>query len=79
MATTVTNRTTQHSFNAPGTYSVSLTVTTADGDDTEVKSDYIEVAEGDVGLRISVVDVQGKTVRWNHALVPTHFSSNLNS
>jgi PKD repeat protein len=34
-----------HTYNTPGTYSVTLTVTNADGSDEEIKTDYITVNE----------------------------------
>lgn len=50
----------QHSFLVAGNYSVSLTVTSVDGSDTQLKTDYVEVSGADIQLRLSVVDVKGK-------------------
>ncbi|WP_210247149.1 PKD domain-containing protein [Aliikangiella marina] len=49
----------QHTFNTPGTYSVSLTVVSADGSDVEAKTDFINVASAEVAMKVSVVDTNG--------------------
>ncbi|TET23080.1 MAG: PKD domain-containing protein [Candidatus Stahlbacteria bacterium] len=40
-----TDQNPQHTYNAPGTYTVRLTATNADGSDTETKANYITVTE----------------------------------
>ncbi|WP_301664451.1 PKD domain-containing protein [Methanoculleus frigidifontis] len=42
---TSTDQNPSHTYSAPGTYTVSLTATNADGSDTETKTDYITVNE----------------------------------
>ncbi|HZE18702.1 MAG TPA: PKD domain-containing protein, partial [Candidatus Angelobacter sp.] len=44
--TTSTANSTTHLYGSPGTYSISLRVTTADGTDTRTRDDYIVVGNG---------------------------------
>ena len=48
-----------HTYDNEGTYSVTLTVTSSDGTDTETKADFITVDAPPVQLSLAVVDING--------------------
>ncbi len=69
-----------HTYSAPGTYSVSLTVTNADGSDTETKTNYITVnpactapvanfsgnpTSGTAPLAVSFTDLSSNASSWS--------------
>ncbi len=49
----------QHTFETAGVYDVSLTVTSSDGSDSEIKTDYIAVEAPSVTLKLSVINEKG--------------------
>ena len=62
---TSTTQNPSHAYNTEGTYTVSLTVTNAYGNDTETKTNYITVDVADLtGETGYVTDYDGNTYKW---------------
>jgi PKD repeat protein len=53
---TSTDQNPSHQYNSAGTYTVSLTVSGSDGDDTETKTDFITVTEGQTKVGVPTLE-----------------------